>query len=384
MDDAGRSDAFSVPMHETLAAAMELSAAAGITRIADISGLDDGGLHVVSVIRPNSRSLSVASGKGETAVAARLSGVMEALELYHAETVEASIPLDALHPTCLVPDPALFPRTVWAEGETFGRAVRMAIGSELNSGREAAVPLPLVHADFRTSRAAENSGFLISSNGLGGGASMSHAVAHAICEVIEGDAVALFRARSGYRYQRLPFREGSLAEFRDRSIARGIRPIAWDITTDIAVPVAYCRLIEEGPGALAIATDGAGCHPDREIALRRAFHEALQTRLLLISGARDDIKDRFYAAIADPCRDEPLGEPASVPKGADAGKRQAILPLLLEALRGAGFEQVIAIDLKSRSKRLAFVRVVIPGLEAFPGCRGYRPGRRALAAQSLT
>ena len=65
----------------------------GITRVANVTGLDRIGIPVVMVCRPNSRSLSVSQGKGLTLDAAKASGVMEAIELYHAEHIELPLKL---------------------------------------------------------------------------------------------------------------------------------------------------------------------------------------------------------------------------------------------------------------------------------------------------
>ena len=59
----------------------------GITRIANVTGLDTIGIPVVMVCRPNSRSVAVSQGKGLTLAAAKASGVMESVEGYHAEHI---------------------------------------------------------------------------------------------------------------------------------------------------------------------------------------------------------------------------------------------------------------------------------------------------------
>jgi ribosomal protein S12 methylthiotransferase accessory factor len=57
----------------------------GVTRVADITGLDRVGIPVFNAICPRSRdTVSVYSGKGVTPTAARTSAVMEAVERYHA------------------------------------------------------------------------------------------------------------------------------------------------------------------------------------------------------------------------------------------------------------------------------------------------------------
>src|SRR4051812_22825268 len=80
-----------VPLSETLARAEAVSRVAGITRVANVTGLDHIRIPVVTVSRPNSRSVSVFQGKGSTLDAARASGLMEAIEAFHAERIEAPL-----------------------------------------------------------------------------------------------------------------------------------------------------------------------------------------------------------------------------------------------------------------------------------------------------
>src|ERR1700748_1478781 len=77
----------------TLARVMPLAARMGITRVAVLTGLDVIGIPVVAAYRPNSRSVAVHQGKGTTLVAAKASAVMEAVESYHAENIEADVRL---------------------------------------------------------------------------------------------------------------------------------------------------------------------------------------------------------------------------------------------------------------------------------------------------
>ncbi len=70
---------------ETLARLRPLAAAMGITRLGNITGLDRIGIPVAVAVRPNSRSVSVAQGKGLDLPQAMASALMEACEGFHAE-----------------------------------------------------------------------------------------------------------------------------------------------------------------------------------------------------------------------------------------------------------------------------------------------------------
>src|SRR5216110_1899697 len=77
----------SASLDDTLKRALPLAPVMGITRVANVTGLDSVGIPVVMVCRPNSRSVAVSQGKGIDFASARASGLMEAAELYHAETI---------------------------------------------------------------------------------------------------------------------------------------------------------------------------------------------------------------------------------------------------------------------------------------------------------
>ena len=57
----------------------------GITRLADITGLDFLGVPVAQAVRPCAATVTVSQGKGATLAAAMVSAAMEAIELHHAE-----------------------------------------------------------------------------------------------------------------------------------------------------------------------------------------------------------------------------------------------------------------------------------------------------------
>ena len=81
-DDSGTAKAYwhgthrSCPPEATIARLEPLWDALGITRVANLTGLDRIGVPVVMVCRPNARSSAVFHGKGIDLAAAKASGLM--------------------------------------------------------------------------------------------------------------------------------------------------------------------------------------------------------------------------------------------------------------------------------------------------------------------
>src|SRR4051794_34512193 len=73
------------PPPEALARLMAVRGILGITRIADITGLDRLGIPVVQATRPFSLSNVVSQGKGANLTDAAISAVMESCEAFFAE-----------------------------------------------------------------------------------------------------------------------------------------------------------------------------------------------------------------------------------------------------------------------------------------------------------
>ena len=76
----------------------------------------------------------------------------------------------------------------------------------------------------------------------------------------------------------------------------GIAVRLWNVTTEIGIAAFICdiRDLSEGDPRRLRRLHGAGCHPDRTIALTRALTEAAQTRLTYIAGIRDDLLPAEY------------------------------------------------------------------------------------------
>ena len=383
----------SVAPSETLIRFRPFASRMGITRLGNVTGLDRIGIPVVVAVRPNSRSVSVSQGKGLNLTQAMTSALMEAIEGFHAEEVgegrRASYrELATNH--CVVD-----PLTLCTTGRPFDvdASIPWTEGFDLLRQEPCWVPAEIVHTDYTQPL---DGYFLAGSNGLASGNHLIEAISAAICELVERDAVAVWSA-SGIRArpQRAldiasvddPDCRALLAKYDDAGIAVRL----WNVTTDIGIAAFVCDIRDPSasePDRLR-RFHGAGCHPDRAVALIRALTEAAQTRLTYITGIRDDLLQSEYyeppnAELMDALLDALCAEAAltsfcRVPSFSadDLGQD---LHSELKHLRSAGITRVVAIDLTRPDFRIPVVRIVIPGLEGDSRHPNYLPGPRARQA----
>src|SRR5690349_19029304 len=152
----------------------------GITRLADITGLDAIGLPVYVAVRPTSRALSTSQGKGLDHDAAKASALMESIESWHAEHTELALIHDshrALARRHLAADPGALPANA---GATPRRDVPYlwARGWDVLNDTWTCVPFELVMTNFVFPPGYRPT-FRITSNGLASGNHPLEAVAHA-------------------------------------------------------------------------------------------------------------------------------------------------------------------------------------------------------------
>jgi YcaO-like protein with predicted kinase domain len=364
----------------------------GITRVANVTGLDRIGVPVVMVCRPNARSLAVAQGKGLDLSAATASGLMEAAELYHAEHIELPLKFGthaALSHAHSFVDVDRLPRV--SHSRFHSNLVMLWVeGLDLVSGETRWLPYESVRADFTLPAPPGSGCFDCSSNGLASGNTMAEAVCHAICEIIERDATTLWnrlppkdRARTGLDLASVA--DEACRQVLDRLEKADFDVAAWETTSDIAVP-AFFALITDRRNPQNHSGIGAGAHPSPAIALLRALTEAVQVRTTYISGTRDDLHPEEYAE-AERTRRQRIaarlyaehmpGRAFGAIPDRSSDHFTGDLDWLLSRLKAVGIEEVVAVDLSKNGLALSVARVVIPGLEGPDDHDAYVPGERA-------
>jgi YcaO-like protein with predicted kinase domain len=367
-----------VPPEETVRRVSGFKQAMGITRVANVTGLDVIGIPVVMVCRPNARSLSVSQGKGLSLAAAQASGIMESIELYHAERITLPLKLathDELRFTHRMVDVDALSRP--PEG-CFRDDLRLLWieAVDLLRGGSTWLPFECVHVDGVRPPHPGSGAFTCSSNGLASGNNVWEATIHALTEVIEREGLQRFAQLSEAEREARRIRLDTVDDEDARALLEQfdraqIDVIVWETTERTGIASFKCGIATR-PGArhARIGTFyGAGCHPSKSVALCRALTEAAQGRLTVISGARDDVSRAFYAMMANPDRSvrersrlsraEPTRSFSDVPTR-ESDDLEEELRWVLGRLDVAGFDSALVVDLTMPAFGIPVVRAIVP------------------------
>ncbi|MBL4590138.1 MAG: YcaO-like family protein [Alphaproteobacteria bacterium] len=366
----------------------------GITRLANVTGLDQIGIPVYLAFRPNSRSLSISQGKGISPAHAKVSALMETIESHHGETIEIERILASINQVeCGQYSLCDYNGLVRYKGKDLNhhKAIEWILGQDLISNTERLVPYLSVHVDMRAGSLKQDDVFLQSSNGLASGNTTDEAIAHAMCELIERDAYACWFLSNTQHQTKINLRtinadscNALIQKFYTADTHVGI----WDMTSDTGIPCFIARIIPKDPPDLCPIrpASGFGCHPNKELALTRALTEAAQSRLTFIAGARDDIHtsnyDHFISSDEYNKWHRSIVEQPAFTDYTDILSFEIKHPddigtILKKRLLHIGIEEIITVDLTKRHYGIPVVKVLIPHLEGGAGYSVMNCGRRA-------
>ncbi len=270
----------------------------GITRVADVTGLDTIGIPVVMAVRPLATTLSVSQGKGQNLLLAKVSAVMESIEFWHFENAPPPLAYQAT-PAAALDLPYRINDLVSGEDSLVSDTTPLdwveAVG--MISGRRVPVPLDVVCYVGPPFPSWVPTAHWTSTNGLASGNSRDEAALHALYEVIERDAMSLSPQDADRTYiDPATVDDPMCAEMIKQIDAAGVDLWLVHIMSRSAVPSYTAELWSPD---FPVVTLGAGTHLAPEVALSRAVTEAAQSRLTTISGSRDDVPPVYEQVATD-------------------------------------------------------------------------------------
>lgn len=367
---------------ETLARISPHLSRCGITRCADVTHLDTIGIPVYCAIRPTAAVLQVSNGKGLTHASAKVSALMEGIEFFHCEN----------------PDPAHLQRhsraTLRKTGQAFIEPAKVTGFLEHNhysdeyliewtraqhliSGEWILVPASAVYFHRVPSL------YTTTTNGLASGNQLTEATLHALYELIERDAAAGLLGQ-----RRIAIKEKckvvdlasicdeDLRHLVDMATRSGSKLVLLRVESAISIYTFWAILMNEQSWISGSTFNtGWGTHLDPEVAASRAITEAIQSRVTMIHGAREDVlikpvfrkahevwSSKAFQFFMNIEADTPWSnfEPHNL---LPEGNLEQTLQGLLNLLTMAGHTDILRCDLTKPDINIPVVRLIVPTLK---------------------
>ena len=355
----------------TLAALAPKLRGLGITRCAEVTGLDRLGIPVYCAIRPTAKLLQIANGKGLEDSHARASALMESIEHLHAELPPA-LQRDASMAELAAAgerfiEPAAMPSFMGAVHYTDRTIQPWVPGRDLTTGNTYWLPA----SSFWLAQPQLTA---FTSNGLASGNTLAEAVVHGMLEVLERDAIARL---SGGRLTKAVLEPGrvDLATVDDPRVAdlaarvrdAGVELVLMRVESSVPVHTMWAVLLDpNSPLSCSRVNMGHGAHLRPATAAIRAITEAAQSRLTFIHGAREDLSAESYGY--DPSHDRMIAFFRALRPSLDwrslddrstgdvGGDRDLLARMVAESELGQGY----VVDLSRAGIGVCVTKVVVP------------------------
>jgi len=386
---------------ETLERAKAMADALGVTRLADITGLDRVGIPTYSAIVPRSDDIiSVYTGKGLRPIDARVGALMEAIE--RQVVLRTRLPIiEGSYQKLKEEHDIIDPRSLneplqpdYSERNVYS----WVFGTDLITERRVLVPAKFagyIWSDVPHRPCIAES----TSNGLASGNCREEAICHGLCELIERDSWSMAELGAhSLPWARRAVAEGSFCDsvpddlemfpylelegepLLDLFHDAGLYPVLHNITSDLGIPTVFAAVPDDYLPGFPMVHCGLGTHPDARVAARRALAEAAQSRCVDIQGVREDIIPADSVATSfnlHTRRISSINWQAWFLGRSTKCHTLADLPSLVHAdicldighitdrLVSHGLSQIIVVDFTTPDCDFAVVRVIVPGLESW-------------------
>lgn len=363
---------------ETLDRVLPLLPKAGMEPLEDITGVDNIGIPVYSISRPNASKGAVNNynGKGPTPEQAMASAVMEAMERYSAEQRDSDEIVYGTIKEAMEVGPTVDPREMILPMRFLNYIddgmIAWCLGYDLFRGERVWVPANAVYHPYFPD--GDMQIFRYHTNGIAAGNTMEEAILHALLELVERDAWSIFE----FREKGVPDIEVSegtvcwnlIQKFKEGGVEIHLK----DLTHDLGIPTigaAADDVATKNPELLSI---GVGTHLNPEIAAIRAITEVAQSRTTHKHGAKTNAKlqkinqDMGYERIKKANRIwfDDSSEKIRLDDMEHLDTEYVLddIEVVLQRLADNGFDRVVAVDL-TRDIGVPVVRMIVPGLEVY-------------------
>ncbi len=404
-----------IGVSDTLKRVEPLARSIGVTRVADITHLDILRIPNYSAVLPGTEDyIWVYSGKGPTKNDAKASALMECIERYTSFPSRSTFKKRLIrssydkmskvygNDSLLYLDDLVEPTSPYDDN----MLIDFIDGVDLSTNQKVFIPAGIVLSRYDPHYPAINPFKFSHTNGLASGNVIEEAISHALCEVIERDAVSLAELRSsalpyhklvnaisylnnkGYRLDSIDdifidnqdlFDEIEINDINflparyliNRFKEESIPLLVKDITSDIGIPTFIATSIQWITDDYGYLAEGHGTHPDSRVALVRAITEVSQTRAANIQGARDDLRKMDYRmGNSAENKSWQFMHSKHIKSFYDVKSYENIdlledIEFIRKQLKRVGLDRIIIVDLTDEQLKVPVIRAIVPGLETF-------------------
>ncbi|OCR00536.1 hypothetical protein BCD67_11145 [Oscillatoriales cyanobacterium USR001] len=362
---------------QTLANIQPYLPAAGITRCADITGLDRIGIPVYCSIKPGGRLVQIHNGKGLSQMAAKVSALMEGIEVFHAENPYCNFDrrsfndINASDISIISPD--ILP--LYLSHNFFSKDLIIDWIKAENLQKDESVLLPASAVYLRSP-----SLYGFSSNGLASGNHIVEATLHGLYELIERDAIAGVSINGKIDLKNCQIIDLNtvddelICSLIDRIKSANFKLVLIWLKSCISVNTFWAIILDKNPLTPAIMVNfGYGTHLSVSVAAARAITEAAQSRLTFIYGVSEELAEplprdrsqtyyKIYAYFDRLQATAPWQNFSSL-----AGNNLSEdYDYILRCLWKNGYENIFRVDLTRPTFNIPVVKVLVPGLRYNP------------------
>ncbi len=361
----------------------------GVTRVANLTGLDRLAVPVMAAIRPLSRNLTVSFGKGLTMEQAECSAVMEAAELFYSESPCTDL-LAATYddlPAHTALDPSLLRRHKTSHGLGSERFAWIE-GQDLLSGEPILTPWQAISMDFTENARRNPSKVKTGATGLAAGFDETQAIVHGIYEVIERNCHNTWNdlddaARIATLIDHNCLKDDTLRPLLHTIASADLHVLVWEMSDHRKIPCFLVELVDLKPHASTAYVQGTAASLSGVEALRKALLEAMQIRLTYIAGSRDDLDwsdyGTRYDAVVESRKwliEKPISRKRLHPENVRYNEAHIELAEVKLRMTSAGHQKIIAVRLSPPEEDVSVVKIMIPNLSDIPDADHYASMRR--------
>jgi ribosomal protein S12 methylthiotransferase accessory factor len=366
---------------QTLANIQPYLTTAGITRCADITGLDRIGIPVYCSIKPGGRLVQIHNGKGLYPLAAKVSALMEAIEVFHAENPYCDFHRDSFNgisqSDISVISPDFLPLYLSQNFFSNDSIVNWIQAENLRTNESVLLPASAVYL-------CSPSLYSFSSNGLASGNHIVEATLHGIYELIERDAIARVSINGKIDLKDCEIidlntvDDESIREPIDKIEAANFKLILIRLKSCISIHTFWAIILDKNPLTPAIMVNfGYGTHLSISVAATRAITEAAQSRLTFIYGVSEELAEplppdrsqtyyKIYAYLDRLEGTVPWQNFSSLAGNNLSEDYDRVLRCLWES----GYENIFRVDLARSTFNIPVVKVIVPELRYNPSITG--------------